>query len=557
MGRKWEGGALLQSQHIIATNRVVGLMRKRSIRIGRSTDVRGTMSEKLEGLLSRPMGHADGDVDEIKGLSVELGRLQRALRVAGVPVLILFEGWEAAGKGTLINRVALTMDPRGYRVLTVQSATDEENLRPPLYRFWRDLPTPGQIILCDRSWYDRIWRALANGEIRKRELSESCEDIRAFERTLADQGYLVLKFFLQISKKEQGRRFDKLQKRRSTAWRIDATDLIQHAKYRKWKHAIEHVMAETAGTATPFHIVNAKSRQLATLAVFREIRRIFIEHLREVASRAATPAAQNPPEPKPLEQNPNAWCSASPATAFHADMPVLSQIDLTQRMDISDYDRRIDELKKELRNLEHRIFTKRIGVVVLVEGWDAAGKGGSIRRLVSALDPRGYEVIPIAAPTPLESRMHFLWRFAQRLPKGGHIAIFDRTWYGRVLVERVEGFCSTAKWRLAYDEINAFENHLARSGNVLVKLWFQIDQAEQLRRFEARQQDPDKSWKITAEDWRNRERWPEYEVAVEEMIQRTSTSRCPWTVIAANDKPFARITALQTVARAIASRLDQ
>ncbi|HEY5961001.1 MAG TPA: polyphosphate kinase, partial [Polyangiaceae bacterium] len=194
--------------------------------------------------------------------------------------------------------------------------------------------------------------------------------------------------------------------------------------------------------------------------------------------------------------------------------------------------------------------------IVLCEGWDAAGKGGSIRRLVSALDPRGYEVIPIAAPTKAELAMHYLWRFSLRLPKAGHIAVFDRTWYGRVLVERVEGFCPESKWRLAYDEIRDFEDYLVRWGYVLVKFWLHIDKDEQLRRFQAREADPNKNYKITPDDWRNREKWDAYEAAVADMLELTSTPHCPWTVIAGNDKPFARISVMQSVADAIKKRLQ-
>lgn len=502
------------------------------------------MKQILDTLAQKPLGDEAEFDRQVATLEVELGELQRATRAANLPVIVIFEGWEAAGKGTLINRLAMALDPRGYRVITVQSETAQELLRPPLYRFWRDLPEPGRIALYDRSWYDRTWRALAEGELDKRELTHACDDIRAFERTLMDHGYVLIKLFLHISKDDQGRRFRKLQRDRATAWRIDASDLRQHRHYQDWRRAIGRVIDKTSVAKAPFLVIDAASRHGAALLAFREIRNVLV-------SRLVVPPTDAIVESEAID---------TPSTSgarITSGPSLLAAVDLSQHLDDSAYVTQLQKLKDELRELEHRIYKKRIGVVVLCEGWDAAGKGGSIRRLVSALDPRGYEVIPISAPTHAEQGMHYMWRFAQRLPKGGHIAIFDRTWYGRVLVERVEGFCSERDWRLAYEEIRAFENHLVHSGNVIIKFWFQIDADEQLRRFHARQQDPEKRWKITDEDWRNREKWPLYEAAVCDMLELTGTPKCPWTVIAANDKLHARISAMQTVASAISMRLDK
>jgi polyphosphate kinase 2 (PPK2 family) len=210
-----------------------------------------------------------------------------------------------------------------------------------------------------------------------------------------------------------------------------------------------------------------------------------------------------------------------------------------------------------MHELGHRIYRHRIPVVIVYQGWDAAGKGGNIRRLVRTLDPRGYEVVPVSAPNDLEKAHHYLWRFWNRVPKAGHIAIFDRSWYGRVLVERVEGFCSEAEWRRAYREINQMEQHLVHFGTVLLKFWLHIDRDEQLRRFEARQENPNKRWKMGDEDWRNRQKWDQYVVAVEEMLARTSTGHAPWTVVPSNNKRYARVHVLETVCEAIEGRLEQ
>lgn len=553
------------------------------------------MTSKLDETMQRTPESHEECAHEIERLGLELARLQREARTNRLPTIVLFEGWEAAGKGTLINRLALTLDPRGYRVMTVQSVTEQERLRAPLYRFWRDLPEPGQIVLYDRSWYDRIWRGLAEQRLSKLELQEACFDVAAFEQTLANQGYLVVKLFLHISKREQAKRFRALRRSRSTSWRIDASDLRQHNHFKRWKRAVEKVMARTCGER-PFLVIDAEDRHQAAVIVIRELVRALGERLaRQPATdvgvaMGADPHSINvsdspgvdgaePIEPLPaspavnevgdvLEANVDtieATTQGNPRTAslgvvgserITSGPDALSSVDLTQRLDRQSYEAQLMDLKARLRELEHQIYRRRTGVVIGFEGWDAAGKGGSIRRLVSALDPRGYEVIPIGAPSAHEAGMHYLWRFACRLPKAGHIAIFDRTWYGRVLVERVEQLTSEPQWRVAYDEIKAFERHLVSSGHVLVKFWLHMDAEEQLTRFRARESTPEKCWKITEEDWRNREKRPKYEAAVEDMLELTGTTRCPWTVVPANDKLSARITTLRATADAISARLD-
>jgi polyphosphate kinase 2 (PPK2 family) len=235
---------------------------------------------------------------------------------------------------------------------------------------------------------------------------------------------------------------------------------------------------------------------------------------------------------------------------------VLDRLDSTLSMSREEYQEHLAKLHKRLFRLEHRLYSARIPVVIGYEGVDAGGKGGNIKRLTRGLDPRGYEVVPTGAPTPFEKSHHYLWRFWRAVPKAGHITIFDRTWYGRVLVERVEGFCTQDEWERAYREINEFERQLADFGTVMLKFWLHIDQDEQLRRFEARRDTPEKQWKITDDDWRNREKWPRYKVAIVDMLNKTSTTYAPWTVLEANCKLYARIKALRTVADAMESALE-
>lgn len=235
---------------------------------------------------------------------------------------------------------------------------------------------------------------------------------------------------------------------------------------------------------------------------------------------------------------------------------MLETVDLTQRLTPKAYQTKLRTHQIRLSQLGFQVYQRGRPVIIAFEGWDAAGKGGAIRRLTERLDPRGYVVHAIGAPSGEDAEHQYLWRFWRRLPEAGQIAIFDRTWYGRVLVERVEGFCSEDEWRRAYREINQFERQLVDFGTILVKLWLHISQEEQLARFEARRDTVYKSWKLTDEDWRNRDKWDEYEQAVEDMLLKTSTTVAPWTVVPANDKLFARNYVLDTVQAALERELD-
>ena len=238
----------------------------------------------------------------------------------------------------------------------------------------------------------------------------------------------------------------------------------------------------------------------------------------------------------------------SPMPEYHWDKRpelTLESADLTKRLDKEEYQKQLEECRDKLQELHNEVYRKKIPVTIAYEGWDAAGKGGNIKRLTSALDPRGYEVHPIASPTPDVINRQYLWRFWRRLPKTGHIAIFDRTWYGRVMVERIEGLCTEEEWKRAYDEINEFERELTDSGMVVIKFWVHIDKDTQLERFRDRENTPEKKWKITPEDWRNREKWDIYEKAVNEMLLKTNTQNAPWYILESNDKRYARIKAMK------------
>ena len=234
---------------------------------------------------------------------------------------------------------------------------------------------------------------------------------------------------------------------------------------------------------------------------------------------------------------------------------ILDTIDLDKVLSDEEYDIKLEKLQKKIQKLHGELYRQKIPMVIGFEGWDAGGKGGAIRRLTEKMDSRGYVVFPIQAPSTIEKNHHYLWRFWKNMPKDGHITIFDRTWYGRVMVERIEGFCSEEEWKRAYKEINDMEQSLYNAGAIVIKFWLQIDKGEQKARFEARQADPEKQWKITDEDWRNREKWDAYEMAVNEMIAKTSTQHAPWVIVEGNDKKYARIKVLETVIQAMETRL--
>ena len=421
-------------------------------------------------------------------LKARLAALDAPLRAANLPVILIFEGWSAAGKGQMIGQLIKNLDPRWFTVVNTQPPTELEQRYPYLCRHWHTIPEAGKFSIMDRSWYQEVSvRALAD-KLPAHTVETRLADIRRFEKTLTDNGYLILKFFIHISKREMKARLEALAENPETAFRVVKSDRKQVKHYDDYYAAFDRMLAETS-TADA------------------------------------------------------ALC--------------LSDIDLSQTLTREEYKKCLKAETARLAKNQNLLYTRRIPLIVGFEGWDAAGKGGCIKRLSAPLDARGYAALPIASPTPEEKKRHFLWRFYERLPKSGHIAIFDRTWYGRVLVERIEGFCSEADWRRAYGEINDFEAYLQQSGALLVKFWIHISKEEQLKRFRARERTPEKQWKITEEDWRNREKWPRYETAVNDMFRYTSTENAPWHVLAGNDKYFARIQALRIVNETIEARLKE
>lgn len=463
-------------------------------------------------------------------LSIRISVLQRNAKEAGVPVIIAFEGLDGAGKGSRINDLIQAIDPRNFLVHSIRTPNEDEKMRPFLWRFWIKTPARGRIAIFDRSWYARVYTKRVSGKLSGEEMTAALGDIGAFERQLADSGAVIVKFFLHIDRREQKKRFKKLEGNSSTTWRITAKDWRNHKRFDDYLRVIDDIIGRTDFDFAPWTVVEAVDGRFANIKVMQT----FISAVERGIERAATPtvAARSARTAPPVR---------------NLNSSILARVDLSLSLSREEYAAKLEPRQERLRELEHEIYMRRIPLIVIYEGWDAAGKGGNIRRVIQEMDPRGYEVIPVAAPNDIERAHHYLWRFWCAVPKAGHITIFDRSWYGRVLVERVEGFCAEGDWMRAYREINEMEEHLANFGAVLVKFWLEIDRDEQLRRFEERRAIPHKNWKITDEDWRNREKWDLYREAVDEMLFRTSTPAAPWTIVESNSKHYARIKTMDTI----------
>ncbi|MCI5655159.1 MAG: polyphosphate:AMP phosphotransferase [Candidatus Pseudoruminococcus sp.] len=487
---------------------------------------------------------------KIKPLKTELEIFQRTIQKHKISVIILIEGWEAAGKGTAIKKIIEPLDPRNFNVFSGTIPTEVDKRYPFLKRYWDNIPKDGEILILNKSWYSDIYSDAYNGGLSDEEIEKRIESVNTFERQLADNRTLILKFFLHISKKKQSERFEELRSDENTLWKVSKKDLKQNEKYQKYFKRIDELLLKTNTPYARWNVIPSEQSEYAVLEMYK----VITTQLRRAVECVESGEALYDSHEVENERGLHPSIVVKPILKNY---PVLNDIDLTLSMDKEEYNKKLDKLQKRLGYLHSVIYNRKIPVIVLYEGWDAAGKGGNIKRVSEALDPRGYVVNPVAAPDRNELAHHYLWRFWKRLPKDGHIAIFDRSWYGRVMVERIEGFCTENEWKRAYREMNEFEAELRRWGAVIVKFWVDIDKDEQLKRFKEREKNPQKRWKITDEDWRNREKWELYEAAVDEMFRRTTTEAAEWTVLESNDKLYARIKALEVIISAIEKNLSE
>ncbi|WP_448562844.1 polyphosphate:AMP phosphotransferase [Trichothermofontia sp.] len=476
---------------------------------------------------------------QIETLMQQLHNLQSTCREQRLPIVVVLEGWAAAGKGALVRKMVQYMDPRGFTVHPIWPPTEQERYYPFLWRFWQRLPARGNLGVFYHSWYTHVLEDRLFERVSESEVPSLFRHINAFERQLFDDGVAIAKYWIHLSRKELKSRLKDYAEHPLESWRVRPEDWQQQKHYDRYCALAEDMLLNTSTGQAPWTLVEGDCERWARVKVLSQMAATLTEALDR--RRIQPPPVIYPPQEKLEPTEPD----------------LLAQVDLSKSLSADAYKKKLREEQVRLRQLQISIFKENVPVLILFEGWDAAGKGGAIKRLTDILDPRSYFVFPFAAPTHEEKEHHYLWRFWKRLPTVGQIGIFDRSWYGRVLVERIEHFATDEEWRRAYREINEFEAQLTGAGYVLVKFWLHISPAEQLRRFEERKNDPFKTYKLTDEDWRNREKWTLYEVAVNQMIQRTSTPTAPWTLVAANDKYYARVKILDTVSDAIEHELKR
>lgn len=556
-------------------------------------------------------------------LMEELVVLQQRARAEGVGMVVLFEGWNGAGKGSRISDLMYNLDARATSVhvtenLDVEGARSFAGARdgvtgffPMMQEFWKALGMRGTITFYDRGWYTAAVQrmlytrfgslSLGKGKAAGKGLSSVADAARAsdderhidalrsslssvadFEKQLSDDGYTVVKFFVHVTEEGQRKRLTRLRDDPATRWRVSEEKLARIGHYEDAYRLYDNLLEGSDFSFAPWHLVNGEDKRRANLLIAETLVGAFRQALRSkpdaVAEAAAHKAQENsagaldeaprasrtPEQERAIEETARRQAAEQSARAPRASRfpivaapPSLSDADRALALEPADYKKELEREQERLNKLEMEMYRRRVPLMVMFEGWDAAGKGGAIKRVAQALDARAYTIFPSPAPTKPELLHPHLWRYWTRLPKAGHVGIYDRSWYGRVLVERVEGFASPAEWARAYDEINEFELEMVRWGAILLKFWVDVSPEEQLRRFEAREADPAKRWKITDEDWRNRDKRPQYRAAIEDMFRLTSTPFAPWIILESEDKRYARVQALKTINAALKARLHE
>jgi AMP-polyphosphate phosphotransferase len=488
---------------------------------------------------SAEIGHKLGKAEykrEVPRLRKRLLDLQyKLLANARFPVILLVNGVDGAGKGETVNLLNEWMDPRHIRTYAFGDRTDLGRERPEMWRFWQVLPPKGHIGILFGSWYTDPILGRVMGHEKRAAFEWRMERIRHFERMLVSEGALLLKFWFHLSHKAAKKRLKELSADPATAWRVGPEERKHLRHYDEFISVCEDALRETGTGEAPWEIIDGTDAEYRSLTAGRILERALANRLKAGPARISPPA---PPPTPPLDGR-----------------TLLASFDYRRTIARDKYQRELPLLQGRLNKLLRSKKMRERSLVLAFEGMDAAGKGSTIRRITQAMDARYYRVNPIAAPSEAERAQPYLWRFWRRVPGHGRTAIFDRSWYGRVLVERVEGFCTEEDWMRAYPEINEFEQQLTEAGAIVVKFWLAITPAEQLARFKAREEISYKRFKITAEDWRNRKKWPQYERAVSDMIERTSSDIAPWHIVASNDKHFARIETLERLCERIESQL--
>ncbi len=488
------------------------------------------------------LGHTVSKTDyneKVPTLRTQLLTIQQQLSAHNFSVIILISGVDGGGKGDVINLLNEWLDPRFMRTNAYDSPSDEELERPKFWRFWRTMPAKGTMGIYVGSWYSSPISLRVYNDITDTDLQLQLTQIKQLEQELADDGTLIIKCWLHLKKEQQKKRLKLLEKNPETAWQVTERDKKHLKMYDDFANVAETVLKETSSAQNPWRIIDGSDIRYSSLTVGQHV-------LDKIQAHIEThELIQSTPEPTQSPQ------------IIHGNQPkILDSLDLSLELDKKAYNEQLNLYQGKLNKLARLAHQKKTSSILVFEGWDAGGKGGAIRRLTHALDARNYQVIPIAAPTDEERAHHYLWRFWRHMSRTGRITIYDRSWYGRVLVERVEGFASEQEWTRAYSEITNFEEALTDHGIVLLKFWLHIDPDEQLRRFKAREQISYKQHKITEDDYRNRDKWDEYSLAVNDMVAHTSSQTTPWTLVEANNKRFARIKIIKTYCEALEKTLN-
>ena len=460
----------------------------------------------------------------------EIGEARRG------PILVVISGLEGGGRGETANKLNEWMDPRFIRTHAFGPGAPEEEARPLAWRYWRALPPRGRIGIFMNAWYRQMVNAHVRQEVSDAQFDARLQEVRQYEQMLTDEGIVLLKFWIHLSRDAQRQRLRQLESNPKTRWQVTAVDKAALRNYNKYHDKWEQMLRETSIGPAPWYVVEGADSNYRNLTVGKILQEAMVR-----INAGAKPAPRT---------------VVAPAPSVIGNVALIRRLDLTQKLDEKSYDRELPKWQAKLARLTQRKRFRDRSMILAFEGSDAAGKGGAIRRVATSLDARQYVIVPISAPSEEELAHPFLWRFWQQIPARGGITLFDRTWYGRVLVERVEGYCGVADWMRAYDEINQFEEQLVRAGTIVCKFWLQISKEEQLKRFAERQKTAFKRFKITKDDWRNRKKWAAYEQAVADMVDRTSTELAPWTLVEAEDKYFARVKIVKTIVRQLERALD-
>jgi len=461
---------------------------------------------------------------------------QRLLAESKSAVVLLVGGVEGAGKAETVNRILEWMDARGIETHVMGDPTDEERERPPMWRFWRTLPPKGRMAIYIGTWYTAPIVERSFKRIGEAKFNLLMDHNIAFETMLSQEGIIVVKVWLHVKESALRKRLKKLAADPHKRWRVNERDWKYLKRYDAFRNVAETALRRTGTGVAPWHVVEAVDPHYRDLTVGRTLAKEIVERLSAAAARQ--PADPLPDRPKPNQVN------------------IIRRLDLTLSLSPKDYDRRLKAAMSQINLLTRKLFDRKRSLTLVFEGPDAAGKGGAIRRLTASMDARNYQHIAVSAPTDEERAHPYLWRFWRHLPRRGRVTIYDRSWYGRVLVERIEGFCAREEWERAFAEINLFEEDLTSFGTIVLKFWLAISAKEQLRRFKERQVTPYKQHKITEEDWRNRAKWEAYEAAAVEMVDRTSSQNAPWVLVEAEDKNWARIKVMETVVHHLKKALD-